>query len=84
MASVKTKKKSSTVYVVLAGSNDDPAEDVEVLGTFSTEKAAFKFRDNLYKEQVDWDDEDDSEIDFESTFVEDGVRFYMIQETTLD
>jgi hypothetical protein len=84
MASVKTKKKSSTVYVVLTGSNDDPAEDVEVLGTFSTEKAAFKFRDNLYKEQVDWDDEDDSEIDFESTFVDDGVRFYMIQETTLD
>lgn len=82
----KTKSKKSTIYVVLTGSSDDPAEDVEVLGAFSTEKAAFKFRDNLYKEQTDWGDEEeeDSEIDFESTLVDDGVRFYMIQETTLE
>ena len=77
------------VYVVLVGGVEDAPEEVRVLGVYRTEEDAFKARNAEYNEsrwgEVEEDDEEFENFgpDLNSTYVDNGIEFFMIEETVL-
>lgn len=77
------------VYVVKVGGVDEAPEDVRILGVYRTEKAAFFARNAEYNASK-WgsEEEDDEEFenygpDLNSTYVDNGIEFFMIEESVL-
>ena len=80
---------SLKVFVVLVGGVDDAPEEVRVIGVYRTVEDAFKVRNLEYNEsrwgEVEEDDEEFENFgpDLNSMYVDNGIQFFMIEETVL-
>lgn len=78
------EKAFKKVYVVLMGDIDDSQPET-ALGVFTKEKDAYDFRNGEYKSMNYIEDEDDDMgPDLNSCFIDDGSRFWHIQETRFE
>jgi hypothetical protein len=77
------------VYVVKVGGVDEAPEDVRILGVYRTEEAAFEARNAEFNASK-WGEEEEDDEEFESygpdlnsTYVDNGVEFFVIEESVL-